>query len=635
MDGKIKSAGQIDSDIMHKAAKGHIPNPEKSFPLEKVVNRFESSFSLFFILIVTFLYFYFPGSSLFSYQENNILFIFSREYLLQFADKPGGLLIYTGNFLTQFYHLPLLGTSILTGLMVMAFILFRELSVILGAKQPLRIFFALLPASILILLQTRYDFHLHDLLGFVVTLTSYILSMKFEGKWRQICVLLVFPVLYYLTGSYSYIYAGLFIFTHVTHEQGSKRFLYPADLILIFIFTWFVSRYLLFYQPSSRLLLFPLFSNSATRLTLYLSLYSLFVIMLPVLVLLANGLPEGSRGGRLARLIGLPALMAGLVALIINTYDPVLSNVLKFEKMAYDQDWDGIIRTHEKIQSTNIVEQYFYNLALSQKGELCNRLFFGRQSYGSMALTLVRDEEHSHRAMYFYYAIGLTGEAHHLAYENMVQHGYHPENIKMLIRTELINGNYKIAERYISVLSNTLFYKDWAEKYNRMLYRPEAVKADRELGKTAALMPAKDFFIETDDFRNLDMLLDANPGNIVAFEYRMARLLLEKDLMETGKEIKKLKSLGYTRIPRHIEEAIISLVNATREFPDLGGMTISSDTDKRFPEYFSDIKSFSGNRQLLEKGIKKVDRSTYWYYLQFGLVRTDFSRKGQADPGIY
>jgi hypothetical protein len=140
------------------------------------------------------------------------------------------------------------------------------------------------------------------------------------------------------------------------------------------------------------------------------------------------------------------------VLILLWFYDQEASTVKKFDRMAYSRDWDGIIRLNEKLQSTGIVQQYYYNLALSEKGQLCSRMFFAPQSFGSMALTLSRDSEESFRAMYFYYAVGLTCEAHHLAYELMVQHGYRPENIKMLIRTELINGNFRIAERYINVL---------------------------------------------------------------------------------------------------------------------------------------------------------------------------------------
>ena len=80
--------------------------------------------------------------------------------------------------------------------------------------------------------------------------------------------------------------------------------------------------------------------------------------------------------------------------------------------------------------------------------------------------------------------------------------------------------------------------------------------------------------------------MQGNPDNRIAFEYKMARLLLEKDLMEVGSEVKKFKGLGYDHFPRHIEEAIVSLVNITKEFPDLGGLSISTDTDHRFIAVF-------------------------------------------------
>jgi hypothetical protein len=308
---------------------------------------------------------------------------------------------------------------------------------------------------------------------------------------------------------------------------------------------------------------------------------------------------------------------------------------MNFDKLVYDQKWDEVIRQQEKLQSSNIVEQYYYNLALSEKGELCSRMFFGLQSNGAMALTLERNDEQSFRAMYFYYTVGLTCEAHHLAYELMVQHGYRPENIKMLIKTELINGNFKIAERYIGVLKKTLHYKNWAKKYEKMLFKPEQVNSDPELGGKIRLLPKNDFLAVTDNFGNLDRLVNENPGNRIAFEYRIARMLLEKDLMEVGAEVKDLKGLGYVHIPRHIEEAIVSLVNITSKFPEMGGLLISNDTDHRFIKYFSDLKPFRGDRNLVEKGIKKADKNTFWYYLQYGSIKSNSFIGNPVDNSIY
>jgi hypothetical protein len=308
---------------------------------------------------------------------------------------------------------------------------------------------------------------------------------------------------------------------------------------------------------------------------------------------------------------------------------------MKVEKWVYEQDWESVIKQHERFPSKNIIKQYYYNLALAEQDQLCARLFFGSQNYGPMSLTLPRNDEHTYRAVYFYYSIGLIGEAHHLAYELMVQHGYTPENIKMLIKTELINGNYRIAKRYIDVLKKTLHYKSWAKKYEMMLFNPAMISSDSELGAKIGMMPDRDFFIVPDDRQCMELLLKNSPHNMRAFEYKIARLMLEKDLIAVGDEMKKMKAIGFSKIPRHIEEVLLALINLTKESPDLGGLPLSSDTEQRFLQYRKDYNSLKGNKSLLEKRLTKVEKNTFWYYLQFGIVGSDFFENEQEYSAIY
>lgn len=511
----------------------------------------------------------------------------------------------------------------------------QKISGILNAPALFRLLFILLPPSLILLMQTRYDFHASHILGFLIVLVWFCVSILSDKTIIRLLSVILLPLLYYLAGSFTVVYLGLYIVYSLVYQKGILRYLLPAILLTAALATFIVFRNVLFLQPVSRMLAFPLFLNDTLRLTIFLSLFSALLVFYPLLIKTSRSVILNKKINKYSSLITILTVFSLSAFILLKNYDPVIAGVMKFEKMVYNQDWEGVIRQHEKRQSSNIVEQYYYNLALAEEGQLCTRMFFGRQSSGSMSLTLRRDDEQSYRALYFYYSVGLTGEAHHLAYELMVQHGYRPENIKMLIKTELINGNFKIAERYINVLKKTLHYRKWARKYERMLYRPELVNSDQELGGKIRLLPKEDFFIVTDDFRNLDMLLQGNPENRIAFEYKMAKLLLEKDLMEVGSEIKKLKGLGYAQIPRHIEEAIVSYVNITRKFPDLGGLTISSDTDQRFLRYFSDLKSFRGNRKLVEKGINKADKNTFWYYLQYGLIKSEVFRNNPEDNSIY
>jgi len=597
----------------------------------KTANRIPIILAASLLTAVSFLYFLILGKGLFIFHENNILFIYTLDYLKGFAVLPGGLLDYAGNFLIQFCFNPLAGAFIFTSLPVLAFFLFKRLIMEFSDSQ-FRTLLAVIPSFTFMLLQSGYNFQLRTEIGILLSVALFLSANKLRPAWLSV---LLFPMLFYITGSCSFIYAFLFIVNSILTMKGRQRILIPAALVTTVVISCWIFESFIFLQPSDKILAYPLLLNGTSKLTIILVVLSVYVVLLPLLSQSLTGLDLKGKTARAAEPAGIIGVAVLSVFLLINTYDPVLANVMKFEKMAYEQDWDGIIREQEKIQSTNVVEQFYYNLSLAGKGILCDRLFFGRQSFGSMALTLVRNDEQSYRAMYFYYMIGLSEEAHHLAFEQMVQHGYRPENIKMLIKTELINGNFKPAARYIEVLKRTLHYRSWALKYERMLFRPDAVAADPELGKQIRNLPGKDFYILTDDFKNVELLVQSNTSNIVAFEYKLAKLLFEKDLTEIGKLAGKFKSLGYLHFPRHIEEALVSLVNVTGQFPDMDGLTISGDTDKRFMGYFEKLKPFHNDRNLVEKGIRKEERNTFWYYLQFGHVRNTTLKNGETETTVY
>jgi hypothetical protein len=94
-------------------------------------------------------------------------------------------------------------------------------------------------------------------------------------------------------------------------------------------------------------------------------------------------------------------------------------------------------------------------------------------------------------------------------------------------------------------------------------------------------------------------------------------MLLEKNIKGISKETAKFSVMGYTSVPRHIEEAVAIYINIAREFPDLGGLQISRETENNYKLYLATGNRFSGNRENLEKEIRKACGNTYWYYYQF------------------
>jgi hypothetical protein len=381
--------------------------------------------------------------------------------------------------------------------------------------------------------------------------------------------------------------------------------------------TFLVFKEVLFFQPGVQYFRYPLPLTYISKVPASYNILLACFIFYPIFLKIVEKLKAGKRYNGLIILATMMIVYPITVCLLFKYYDRNLTQFFRIEKSVFRQDWDSVIRKQESFRSTNSNSQYYYNLALSGKGQLCNRMFFGPQDFGIKSLTLQHDEGQINRSGYFYYIIGLTNEAHHLAYESRVLNGRNPENIKMLIKTELINGNYLIAERYINVLKKTLHYRDQAAKYEKMLNNPSLVNSDPELKEKISSFPKKDFFIHPDDFVNIELILKSDPYNKRAFEYKMAFMLFNKDLKGIVNEANKMKGMGYEYIPRHIEEAILLYIFATHETPDLGGLSISPETDSRFRKYLYVFNNNFRNKQVLEREIKKVGEKTYWYYFQF------------------
>lgn len=201
----------------------------------------------------------------------------------------------------------------------------------------------------------------------------------------------------------------------------------------------------------------------------------------------------------------------------------------------------------------------------------------------------------------------------------MVMRGNTPEGIKMLIKTELINGNYKAAAKYISILKNSVFYRKEADKYEKMLFNDAAVNADAELGSKRRLKPKHDFFVLSDDpAANIDLVLAADSTNQMAVQYKFASLLLQKDLRKIAKALPLLEKAGFKRIPQNIEEAAIACqLLKVAQLPDMKYLQFSSDATQRFTTYYKIFEQNSSNKVQAQRALSRNFADTFWYYVFF------------------
>ena len=467
-------------------------------------------------------------------------------------------------------------------------------------------------------MQTHY-YHLmmYDL-GFLLVLIYFLISILSEKKtWRYI-TLALFPLFYYLDGAYALIFIGLYIIYFLFYIKKPEKFYFPVILLAVAGISVILFNRLFLLQSIKQLFLYPLpFINDLMHQKLFYVLTG-YMILYPALCKFAGSVNPKRLNIRVIPLISGALVLCLTIVLLITGYNSQTARVINLEKLVFQGKWNDAIQYHEKYPSENMIGQYFYNIALSESGQLCDRLFHGKQDFGTGSLFLPWSSEHINWGAYSFYAIGLINEAQRWAYEEMVVYGPRPQNMKLLVKSSLINGKYTLAEKYTGILKNTLFYNSWAKEYEKMIGDTSAIRSYPELGKKIKIMPQTDFFVFLESpEQNLPVLVDETPANKEAFEYLMSWLLLSKEVETLVNNIRLMKKIGYIRIPKHIEEAIMIYYNSQGVFPDLGGLSVSNETVLRFEQYFGAYMKARQNPGTMKEKMQKQFGNTFWYYFHF------------------
>jgi hypothetical protein len=584
----------------------------------KTIKNTNTFISLVIFLIAGTLYFYSAGNYVLIFQETQALFIFSGEYLNSFMLKPGGLLEYAGRYLTQFYVDPIIGPVVLSVVLTLPglIIFFINKRLIPGISYSL--LFLLIPSFLMLLMQANYYHMMEYNLGFVMILLFYLFMISSGKKYHEILILALFPLFYYLTGAFALIFLVLYIAHNLIITKGRLKYINSSLMLTTGLLSFLVFYKVLFLQTYEHLLLYPLPILQNRGYKIIALLLSAYIVLYPSLSRVTSLLIIRRFNKKLYSYFAVILIFSITSLLLFRLYNPQTARVIELEKLVFDEKWNEAISLHEKSPSRNLIGQYFYNIALSETDQLCNRLFNGAQDFGTGSLVLPWGDDHLNRGAYFYYSIGLINEAHRWAYEEMVVYGARPQNIKILAKTSLINGDLIMARKYLNILKKTYFYRTWAEKYEKLAENPVLIQSDPDLGAKLKILPKSSFFIKFNEPQtNLPLLIKSQPDNRKAFEYNMAVFLLNKNLDGVIGSISGMKERGFVFIPRYIEEAILIYQNSTHTYPDLGGLSINPSTRARFESYFAAYVAARKNPATLKDKMQKDFGNTYWYYFHF------------------
>ena len=524
-----------------------------------------------------------------TYQEQLQLFLFDGDYFIDRLSEPGGLARYVAEFLVQFYN----GVAIGAAIIAVLYMLIQRLTWQL-MKVKSHYILSFIPVAMLWFAMGDESVMLTYAVALVMALAVMIAWTKLAPQnivAKVVAVVILIPILYWLIGP---------LVLMVAVWMMPLSVIYALALMLL----------------SAHYLPFPMM-----RVMLGISYYRIpvtlpYVLMaIPVVVLLLGWLTKRLPEPKTWVLTG-EALLLAVLVVVPQQFG---FDAKKYELMEYDYlvrigDWNDIIAKAEKKTPDLPMSVSATNLALAMTNQLGDKAFdfFQRGSEGLLP-KFERNFATTQLTGEIYFNLGLVNTAQRLAFEAMEaipNYNKSARVVKRLAETNLINGEYKVAEKYLKMLEKTVFYRPWAQRTLAMLGNEKAIN-EHPLYGTLRQYRLQDDFLFSD--RELDkicgLLFMHNTSNKVAAQYLLMMPLMDKDIARFMQYAPVVQSrVQYN--PRHIQEGIALAFMQKRQQPPQG--VLSQFMLQQMNEF---ARIYSTNQQAPELAKFK---NTLWYYLMVG-----------------
>ena len=555
----------------------------------------------------------------FYYIEQSQLFQNSWLYWAERMVEPGGLALWLSEWLVQFFMLPYAGPALTAGLLTLAGIVTGRIIRKIAPSSELFLL-PLLPVMMLLLVSFDFNYRVFGTVAFCLMLLALwgYLSIG-KSLFRIIAGWVLAPLLFVFAGPVAFLFAiSVSVYELMSRTpKGYWALLTCAEVLLAGICSVYFSllgEYRFVFLPDGY------YHRSLEPKTVIYYSWACFllVFLLAFLIKKRKALPGMKRkiGEGAVQLV----LLAGLLYWGIPNYSDRKSAKLKeLDYYTRMEQWDKVVKACEG-KVTNFLYLCYLNKALAEKGELADRMFaFDQRGPQGLLVSWNKAEQVSALLSEVYFTMGYMGPAQEMAFEGYVSTiGYgNPRLLKRLVQTNLIYGTYPIAGKYIDVLENTFYYKDWATAQRKFLNNDAAVEADPVLGPRRRALPQESNLAQVNGFdADLQLLAKTNPGHKAPIEYLGAFFLLTKDmegfkqLIETYYGTEVLPTL-----PVSFQEAVITLSEKEPDYRQR--FNISGSMLQRFADYKKTVLANKNNPNALPGLLFRSFGNTYWYYFMF------------------
>ena len=527
-----------------------------------------------------------------TYQEQFQLFMFDGDYFCGRIAEPGGLARYVAEFLVQFYNNVVMGAAIIAVL----YMLLQQLTWRLMHSES-HYALSFIPSVMLWYAMGDESVMLTYVVALLMAMAAAWGWKNWTTKWAQwvkwIIAMLLIPVLYWLIGPIVLLVALLM----TSWIMAVLGVFYSLALML------FSAHFLPF--PMMRVMLGVSYYRFPVTLPYILAA---ILVVICLLAHLANRLPKGKQWVNIAEVMLVLVVLGGLVDL---GYDKKKYELIEYDYLVRVRNWDAIIAKAEKHTPDLPMSVSATNLALAMTNQLGDRAFeFYQRGRQGLFPKFERNFASTQLTGEIYFHLGLINTAQRLAFESMEaipNYNKSARVFKRLAETNIINGQYKIAEKYLRMLEKTIFYRPWAKRMIAILGNEKAIHEYPLYGTLRQYKLQRDLLFSDGELDNIcGQLFLHNQQNLMAAQYLLMIPLLDRDIEKFMAYVKVVQNrIQYN--PRSCQEAIAFAFMRRGQQPPQG--FVSQMILNQMNDF---ARVYSSNRNSLELA---RFRNTVWNYL--------------------
>lgn len=552
----------------------------------------------------------------FYYIEQEQLFLRSGAYFSLFIAKPAGLAQWLTEFLVQHFIRPYAGALVMSALLTGTGVV--TAAIIRRAAHTANLFaLSLLPMVLLLYMHFDINYLYEGTVSYLLALLCLYGYFCIDGFWaRTVYTAAAGAILFWCAGPAAFMFTVCVLLWEILNRPF-KAYVYILPVLIVAAMAFWGVRVSM--AADYRLLILP-DGYYTHQLHPGANIYLAWVIVPVILFLcrLLSGRKPVSPKHKCVELVFMLVLVVMLFRVVTNKFiDRSYDFYKEFNYYTRTRQWDKIIERCEQ-GVNNYLHLNYLNMALIEKGELAERMFSFPQG-GLQGLTVDWNRMPHISALHsdIYFSIGHMALAQRMAFEaNVSMQNSNGAMLKRLVQTNLIYGAYPIAEKYIDLLEQTRYYRQWAHEHRRFLWNDTAIENDPLLGIKRKCIPVSNTLIEEQKIHlDMETIARQNPAHEASIQYEGALFLLSKDILLFKELLEKYYGTDVLpTLPKSYQEAII--IFTEQDPAQWERFNISEQVILRYNEYKKQVLANRGSAalpNLLRAGFS----DTYWYYYMF------------------